>query len=31
MAMDFEDIINPKPKIEYEKGEITNKIKSKLR
>ena len=28
---EYEDIIHPKPKVEYKKGEIASKIKAKLR
>ena len=28
---EYEDLINPKPQVNYEKGEIANKIKAKLR
>lgn len=28
---EYEDLINPKPQKHYEKGEIANKIKAKLR
>ena len=31
ISAEYEDIINPKPQITHEKGEIANKIKSKLR
>lgn len=31
ISVEYEDIIDPKPKENYEKGEIANKIKAKLR
>lgn len=31
LQFDFDDIINPKPQKEHKKGEIADKIKSKLR
>lgn len=31
LNIDYYDLINPKPEIKHKKGEIANKIKSKLR
>ena len=31
MQAEYEDLINPKPQETFEKGEITNRIKAKLR
>ena len=28
---EYEDIVHPRPKVEYKKGEIASKIKAKLR
>ena len=31
ISAEYEDLINPKPQVDYEKGEIANRIKAKLR
>lgn len=31
LTLEYEEIVNPKPKVEHKKGEIADKIKAKLR